>query len=124
MPKVLTVADYLTHAMKISGKTQKEIALEAGFAKPNILSMMKQGLTKVPFERIPALARACGVSEAAFMRLAMQEYMPNAWGAISTTLGDILTEDEKRVLEAYREARDANPGLADRVDREFFLAHA
>jgi hypothetical protein len=39
-------------------KSQKEIAREAGFVNANMLSLLKSGASKVPFDRIPALARA------------------------------------------------------------------
>ena len=71
MSKQMTVAEYLSHAIYLSGKTQREIAQEAGFNKPNVLSMMKQGLTKVPIYSIPLLAKACSVDPVHFMRLAM-----------------------------------------------------
>ena len=41
--------------------------------------MMKLGQTKVPLDKIPLLAKACGVDQAFFMRLALQEYMPAGW---------------------------------------------
>lgn len=113
MPKSLTVAEFLESAISLSGKTQKEIAEEVGYPKPNVLSMMKQGLTKVPVDKVPALAKATGVDSAAFLRLVLREYMSEAWMVIHDTLGDIVTEDEKKILSAYRAARDANPKIAD-----------
>ena len=102
MSKKMTVAEYLGHAIYLSGKTQKDIATEAGFNKPNVLSMMKQGLTKVPIYSLPALARACNVDPVHFIRLAMSEYHPEMWEVISKSFGESLTEDERAVLEAYR----------------------
>ena len=54
------VATYLSRRIdELRGvKTQREIAAEAGFAKPNIISMMKVGETKLALDRIPALAKA------------------------------------------------------------------
>jgi transcriptional regulator with XRE-family HTH domain len=100
---MITVADYLARAMELSGRSQREIATEVGFPHPNVLSMMKQGLTKVPVERAPALARALRVDPAHFVRLVMREYMPAAWAAIEATLGETLTENERRLIEAWRE---------------------
>ena len=37
-------------------KSQAEIAEEAGFLNANMLTMLKQGATKLPLDRVPALA--------------------------------------------------------------------
>ena len=39
----MTVAEYLAKMIEISEKTQKRIAHEVGYTRPNVLSMMKQG---------------------------------------------------------------------------------
>jgi len=39
-------------------KSQAEIAHDAGFVNPNVLTMIKQGGTKLPLDRVPALAKA------------------------------------------------------------------
>ena len=100
--KTITVAEYLAKAIEISGKSQKQIAAAVGYPHPNLISMMKQGLTKVPIDRAPALARALRVDAAHFVRLVMREYMPAAWEAIEVTHGESLTENERRLVEAYR----------------------
>lgn len=99
----LTVSEYLTKAIELSGKTQREIAREVGYPKPNVISMMKQGQTKVPIEKAPLFAKACGVDPAFFLRLVLQEYFPDAWVAIHKTFGEALTVNERALVEAYRE---------------------
>jgi hypothetical protein len=42
-------------------KSQKDIAVQAGFTNVNVLSMMKSGATKIPFDRVPGLAKALEV---------------------------------------------------------------
>lgn len=37
-------------------KTQRELARAMGFARPNMLSMLKTGDTRVPFTKIPIIA--------------------------------------------------------------------
>ncbi|WP_370163082.1 hypothetical protein [Limimaricola soesokkakensis] len=88
MPHNMTVAEYLEAAIRVSGKTQREIAIATGYTKPNVISMMKTGQTKVPIEKIPALAAATGVEVAPFLRLALQEYMPETWKVISANIDD------------------------------------
>lgn len=112
MTNRMTVAEYLTKAIDLSGKTQRQVAMDAGYEKPNVLSMMKQGLTKVPIERIPALAKACGVDPARFLAIAMQEYMPETWQVLSQNLGEMLNDEEHRVLHLFREHR-ASSGKDD-----------
>ncbi len=90
MPK-LTAAEYLAQAIAVSGKTQKEIARIAGYDKPNVLSMMKTGITKIPVDRVPALARACGTDPKVMLRIVMLEYHPNVWEVLTKTLGDQIT---------------------------------
>src|SRR6202051_1152482 len=58
-------------------KTQREIAQEAGYETPNIISMIKRGESRVPLEKIPLLAKALGVDPAHMFRLAMEQYWPH-----------------------------------------------
>jgi len=110
MVKTMTVAEYLDAALDISGKTQREIGLEVGYTKPNFLSMMKTGVTKVPIDKIPLLARACGVDEKKFLRIALNEYLPATWSVIQESLNtDLLTEDEEQLLKEYRAVKDSIP---------------
>ncbi|OQK15634.1 hypothetical protein AU255_15535 [Methyloprofundus sedimenti] len=46
-----TVAEYLTDAIAHSGKTQKLISQEMGYDNPNIITILKQGLTPVPLKK-------------------------------------------------------------------------
>lgn len=103
MAKALTVAEHLATAIDLSGKTLRVIAEDVGYPKPNILSMMKLGQTKIPIEKVPALARSCGVDEKQFVRSALQEYMPETFKVITASLGQMLTANEIALLEAYRE---------------------
>ena len=84
--------------------TRREIAQKAGFPNPNAISMMKKGDMKVPIDRIPALARACGVDPLPLLSCAMHEYMPAEWAVIRDIRGEAVTQDELALLRAYREA--------------------
>lgn len=86
-------ARFLTSAIRVSGLSQTEIAKRSGYARPNVISMMKQGQTKVPIDRIPALAQTCGVDERVFLETALQEYQPEVWEVLSRHL---LPRDEGR----------------------------
>ncbi len=67
----------LLNAMVVaSGCRPDEIARRAGLSGPNVLTMMRQGLTRVPLGRIDALARACGADPAPLRASALREYGP------------------------------------------------
>jgi len=95
-------AAFLARAIEFSGKTQAQITEEAGFPKPNALSMMKLGQTKIPFERIPALAEATHVDPAYFMKIALAEYQPAIFAAIIETIGEPTTANELDMVHCYR----------------------
>src|SRR6056297_3865375 len=56
-----------------SKKSQIEIATEAGYVNPNMITMIKQGSTKVALDRVPALARALECDPAYLMRLSLEQ---------------------------------------------------
>ena len=99
----MTVAERLEKAIEESDKSQRQIAAEVGYTRPNVLSMMKQGQTKIPLEKAPLLAKACGLDPAEFTRHAMQEYLPAVWETLAATFGESLTPAERRCLAAFRE---------------------
>lgn len=107
----ITIADFIADRLAESDKTQREIAAECGFETPNIITMFKNGSTKVPLNRIGALAKALDADPAHMLRLAMREYMPDTWESIEETLkSTLLTANELKLLRAYREATgDADP---------------
>ena len=95
-------ADFLGRAIDAAGLTHVEIAERAGFGAPNVISMMRTGRMKVPLDRIPDLAAACGVSERQFLRVAMAEYHPEVWDVLRASFGDVLTQTEQDLLAVYR----------------------
>jgi len=63
----------------LSGKTNAQIAKEAGFPRANVISMLRKGKMKVPLRRAPALARAIGVNP---LHLASRVMSQEDWSAI------------------------------------------
>ncbi|NDR56662.1 helix-turn-helix transcriptional regulator [Pseudoruegeria sp. M32A2M] len=114
-------AAFLTTAIEHSGLTQREIAQRAGYAKPNVLSMMKTGETKVPIERFPALAEVCDADPIDFARIAMLEYHPEIWGTLNLVFDPKLTDRDITVLRILRQA-DPNGELHwQRADKQFLF---
>jgi transcriptional regulator with XRE-family HTH domain len=119
----VSVADYLTAQISLSGKTQQEIARECGFEKPNIISMFKQGKAKLPLARLPAMARALGVDPRRLLALAMREYEPEVWRSIQDLLGDqpLLTANELHFIQVIRGSNVKDPKLRTDEDVQRLL---
>lgn len=108
-----TVADYISQQIKASGKTQAQIARETGYGRPNLISMIRHGHTKLPMQKIGVFARALGVDPAFLFRLVMMEYAPATWDAIKEIHGAIpVTQNERVILNEIRKlSRNADPEL-------------
>jgi transcriptional regulator with XRE-family HTH domain len=103
----MTVAQYLTIKINESGKTQKEIATEIGYDAANVITMFKQGLTKLPLNTVGPIARALNVDPAFLLRLVFREYLPETFDAVEHALGTtIVTENERKLLDQFRQSTD------------------
>ena len=103
-------------------KSQVEIAREAGFLNPPMLSMIKTGQSKLPLDRVAALARALDVDPKHLWLLALEQ-QGNATTAkeIAEIIGSIITDNELAWVEAIREASDmTDPPLAKRARAAIF----
>ena len=68
-------------------KTQREIAAEIEYDKPNMISMFKRGEARVPLDKIPLLSKALGVDPAHMFRLALEQYWPDRGDIIAKLFG-------------------------------------
>lgn len=124
-PSRMTVAQYLDNQIAICGKQQNEIAAEIGYTRPNIITMFKQGLTKVPVNIAPALARAIGVDPNLFTRMVLKEYMPEVLKAIEESVGGLATVNESQILEVIRSAtKGKDPKMTTKAQEEAFTRAA
>lgn len=118
MPK-MTVAEYLTRQIdtitKSGEKTQKDIADELGYTKPNIITMFKQGKTNLPLNKVGPMAKALGVDSVYLLRMVLNEYYPETYTAIEHLLkGGIVTKNEEHIVMRLRElTHHADPQLID-----------
>lgn len=119
----VTVAEYLTQQISLCGKTQSEIAREAGFGKPNIITMLKQGTTKVPTVKIGPLARALEVDPLHLFKLVMNEYEPDTWDMIQDMIlkQPFVTRNEMEIIEVIRTSNVVNPKITTDEDRHRIL---
>lgn len=98
-------------------KTQAQIADQAGFASVNMMSMLKGGSSKLPLDRVPALAAALECDPALLFRMALEQLdSPTTASAIDRIFGAVVTENERDWLEALRQASDhSDPRLTTRA---------
>jgi hypothetical protein len=110
------IAAYLTRQIEaLSGrKTRREIALEIGYDKPNMISMFKRGETKVPLEKIPLLAKALGVDPIHLFRLGLDQYWPDLQETIAGMFdqGGLITDNEFSLIKEVRNITNTDPALS------------
>lgn len=116
--KTKSVAEYVTNQINACGKSQIQIAEEVGFEKPNVITMIKQGKTKVPVSKIGSMANALEVDPIFFLKLCMQEYMPDFLDTIvSITEQPIITANELELIKAVRAINGDDPKLGSTTAR-------
>lgn len=96
------VAKFVRQRIQMLGKLQCEIAQEVGFDKPNIITMIKQGKTKLPLGKVGAMARALETDPVHLLKICLSTYHPETWAEIEPLLDSALTSDEKALLDAWR----------------------
>jgi hypothetical protein len=101
---------YIARQIDTSDKKQVEIARDLGYQKPNIITMFKQGLTRVPMEKVPRLARSLGLDPAHMMNTYLAEYAPEIKSTLEEVYGLVLTRNERGWIELLRRmSRDGDP---------------
>jgi hypothetical protein len=99
-----TVSEFLTRMIKESGKSQLEIAIACSWPKANMVTMIKQGKSKLPIDKIGPLATVLGIQPVYLFWLTMREYMPETLAAIELSIrGVMLTGHEREIVETYRD---------------------
>lgn len=118
-----TVADFIADRLAESDKTQREIAQECGFEKPNIITMFKNGATKLPMNRIGPLAKALNADPAHLLRLVMTEYFPDTWIDIENIMqSTVLTANELELVRAYRQVTGDSDAVPVVINRDAVIA--
>ena len=111
------LADFIAkRVLQMKPKSQIDIAREAGFVNPNVISMLKSGATKLPLDRVLALATALDCDPRRLFLLAMQQQgYETEQAAIAQIFGTIVTENEVKWLEEIRDASGhTDPNLTAR----------
>lgn len=99
------------------GKTQAQIAAEAGFTHVNMLSMIKSGQARLPLDRAPALAKALGCDPSYLFRLALEQSGNETVArAVDQIFGAVISRNEVAWLREIRDASgDTDPALTSRA---------
>ena len=102
MEALSQVARFIQRRIKETGQTQKDIAFKVGFEKPNIITMIKQGKTRLPLDKIGLMANALETDPTQLFQMCMEEYQPKTWKVISPFMESAMTTDEQRLLHSLR----------------------
>lgn len=121
--KKIKVNEYLAQQIDLCGKSQKEIAAEVGFPKPNIISMLKSGDTKLPIPKVGPMAKALGVDPVFLFRLVMQEYEPETWETIEGAILNmpVISDNEFEIVRILRQSNVPNPKVRTQEERMHLL---
>lgn len=110
--RFFTVAEYLDNQIAVCGVTQREIAEHLGYEKANIITMFKQGLTKLPVNKVEKMAHILGVDSKYLLRLVLTEYLPDMLPAIESIIGGAFTDNESEMVEIIRKVtKNTNPAM-------------
>lgn len=112
------MAQYLARQIEsLSGiKSQREIAHDLNYTRPNIISMFKTGEAKVPLEKIPQLAKSLGVDLSLLMRLGLEQYWPGDLKVLNEMFSRVVTVNEMALIERLRAAtNDRDPKLPEEL---------
>ena len=96
------VAIFIAERIETTGQLQKDVAAKAGFAKPNIITMLKQGKARLPLDKIGPMAQALETDPVHLLLICMEEYHPSTWKAIAPFMELAMTADEHRLVNALR----------------------
>jgi hypothetical protein len=101
------LATHMAQLVEMTGETRTAIAAKSGFKRPNILSMILNGQTRLPLDKIHPFARAVGADPDHLARLCLEAYEPDVFKLIQSmfaTAEDAVTPAEWQVIRAIREA--------------------
>jgi transcriptional regulator with XRE-family HTH domain len=102
-----SIAEFITDAIAASPKSQREVADNMNLDNANLITMWKNGSSRVPLDRLHSLALALNVDAWFLVRLALLEYYPNLHRVIEKVMpAPVLTSNEKAMLESFRQATD------------------
>ena len=97
-----TVADFVSEQLEVCGKTQFEVAPACGLERPQMISMIKNGRSRIPRDRIKDMARALNVDPLTFGVKVMREYYPELLWIVEGCVKQALQEPAKSCEGSFR----------------------
>ncbi|AVE44298.1 helix-turn-helix transcriptional regulator [Acinetobacter baumannii] len=108
----MNVAEYLADLIENSPKSQREIAEEIGFKRPNVLSMIKSGETRLPIDKIKPTALALGENPTRLLIRVLKEYAPDLIDVVESITGQTpLTPNEINIVKTIRSVTMEDPSF-------------
>lgn len=91
-----------------SPRSQKEIAAIVGYKNHNMITMLKQGDSKLALDRVPAMAKALDVDPLDLFKIALTQFYDDKAVALLVSIVETgLSPAERKILQI---ARDASGG--------------
>jgi hypothetical protein len=100
----LSVAEFLTMAMKVSGKTDAELVDALELDNVSQVAQLRDGSIRMPMILIEDYAVAFGVDPTYLLLLALSDYFPEPLEALMILGGGLITGNERYMLQDVREA--------------------
>jgi hypothetical protein len=96
--------EILLEAIEKSDYSQFEIAKKLGYTNANIVTMFKQGRTRVPLDKVTLIADILHQDKVKWLRLWFEAFEPNAAKSIEDHLGIgfFVTDKERSWLKGLR----------------------
>jgi transcriptional regulator with XRE-family HTH domain len=83
--------------------TQKELAEMIGYKNPNMITMIKQGHSRLAIEKIPAASKALNIDPVKLYKLVMMDANPEVYEATTEIFGEPVTNAERKILAFINE---------------------
>jgi transcriptional regulator with XRE-family HTH domain len=118
--------EFVAKQLAASSLSQREIAEAVGYKNQNMITMIKQGNSKLALDRVPAMARVLNVDPRHLFRLALeQSYSQQAATDLMMVLDSSLSDNERKLVEIYREATGGmNPPITPEIKAQIQSAFA
>lgn len=108
---------FLTDCQVRQKKSDQEMAEELGFSRAGVYTLIKTGAMKLPFSKVPLLAKALEQSPSDVLAVMLKDYCPELWEVVNKVWGPMdLSTNEKKLLSAYRtlcQEQDVEPRVLD-----------
>lgn len=99
------VAQIIGEYLKASGKSQTQVSIETGYEKPNIISLLKTGNTRMPYSRIKPFCRSTGGDVETLFMACLEEYHPDILEVITEIKGTAVSQFDREALRVIRAAK-------------------